>query len=509
MDLLSSDEEDTFKATRLSGSMANHSSRKRERESDGGFVMLSPQHKKKPPVPVPVPVSSSSSSSNSRHIASIFKPRVPLGGTVLVNSKGESVTIDDVNREVFGNETFRPKQREVIEAVLDGRDVFVLMPTGGGKSLCYQLPAVFSHGVTVVISPLVSLIQDQVATLLETHRIPAVLLTSETKAEFFGGIMKDLRKSEPTIKLLYVTPEGIDSNEAVGSALLKLQENNMFTRIVVDEAHCVSHWGHDFRKSYSRLNKLRSAFPKVPITALTATATVEVYKDVSKILCFRNPLRVSLSFNRTNLLYQVVVKTKDKIWNEVFDYIQTNHRQETGIIYCLSRKEAEQIAQHLVAKGISAYFYHAALPSSTKKEVQHHWQTGKIKVICATIAYGMGIDCPHVRFVIHFSIPASIEGYYQESGRAGRDGKQSVCRLYYREQDVTRMRGLITAPPSRGGVRLTADQKKRKLGALEKMQRYCEEKNTCRRAHILEYFSESYSEDGCRTMCDNCLCRRQ
>ena len=400
---------------------------------------------------------------------------------------------------------FRPNQLEAINATLSGKDAFVLMPTGGGKSLCYQLPSIIgggrTRGVTVVISPLLSLMQDQVDHL-QKLRIQAVLINSEVSSEHRRLVLDALRKPdvERYISLLYITPEMISKSQTIVGAFRDLHRRSRLARIVIDEAHCVSQWGHDFRPDYKLLGEVRQQFEGVPVMALTATATENVKVDVIHNLNMKDCEIFTQSFNRPNLTYEVRSKGKAKdVLEGIATTIKSSYSNQSGIVYCLSRQTCETIAEKLRTEhNIKAHHYHAGMDPTEKTMIQKQWQIGEYHVIVATIAFGMGIDKPDVRFVFHHSIPKSLEGYYQETGRAGRDGKRSGCFLYYGYQDTSALKRMIDDGEG------SWEQKERQRQMLRNVVQFCENRSDCRRVQVLNYFNEAFRQEDCNGACDNC-----
>lgn len=388
----------------------------------------------------------------------------------------------------FGFDAFKGEQEAIITNVLQGRDTFVIMPTGGGKSICYQLPAMMSEGTAIVISPLIALMKNQVDQLRAfggTDDIAHFLNSSLNKGEI-AKVKQDV--IEGKTKLLYVAPESLSKAENV--EFLKLIKISF---VAVDEAHCISEWGHDFRPEYRRIRQvIDNIGDNIPIIALTATATPKVQSDIRKNLQMEEATLFKSSFNRTNLFYEV--RPKLDVVRDMIKFIK-NHQGKSGIIYCLSRKKVEEIAEVLALNGIKAMPYHAGLDAKKRAETQDKFLTEEVDVIVATIAFGMGIDKPDVRFVIHHDIPKSIEGYYQETGRAGRDGREGICVAFYSEKDIEKLTKFMKDKPV--AEKLIGTQ------ILKEVIDYSESA-VCRRKQILHYFGENFDATGCDCMCDNC-----
>ncbi|KAF3388989.1 ATP-dependent DNA helicase hus2/rqh1 [Penicillium rolfsii] len=415
-----------------------------------------------------------------------------------------SQEVKTVLKERFHLRGFRPNQLEAIDATLGGKDTFVLMPTGGGKSLCYQLPSIVTggrtHGVTLVVSPLLSLMEDQVDHLRKLN-IKAFLINGETEKTERSWIINQLsHRDAEGLELLYITPEMINKNQNLVRALENLHRRGKLARLVIDEAHCVSQWGHDFRPDYKELGEVRAKLPGVPVMALTATATENVKVDVIHNLKMTGCEVFLQSFNRPNLTYEVRPKGKnDEVLASIAETITKSYKNQCGIVYCLSRKTCEKVAEDLrKTYRLKAAHYHAGMKSDDKTKVQKEWQTGKWHIIVATIAFGMGIDKPDVRFVMHHSIPKSLEGYYQETGRAGRDGKRSGCYLYYGYKDAATLKRMIDDGDG------SYEQKARQKHMLRNVVQYCENRSDCRRVQVLAYFNEYFRREDCGNSCDNC-----
>ena len=396
-------------------------------------------------------------------------------------------TLTEALNKYFGYESFKGDQEAIIRNVLDGRNTFVIMPTGGGKSMCYQLPALMSKGTAIIISPLIALMKNQVDAIRGFNTddgIAHFLNSSLTKAEI-QRVRKDMKSGHT--KLLYVAPESLTKEENV-----KFLQEVDISFFAIDEAHCISEWGHDFRPEYRRLRPIIDQIGHFPIIALTATATEKVQGDIQKNLGMMNAQVFKASFNRPNLYYEV--RPKLNVLKEMIKFVK-QHPGKSGIIYCLSRKKVEEVAQTLTVNGIRALPYHAGLDASTRASHQDKFLLEEIDVIVATIAFGMGIDRPDVRFVIHHDIPKSLEGYYQETGRAGRDGREGRCVCFYSYKDIEKLEKFM----KRKNV---AEQEIGKQLLLETVG-YAES-SVCRRRILLNYFGEKYDQDNCGS-CDNCL----
>ena len=400
----------------------------------------------------------------------------------------KKTNLTEALKKYFGFDTFKGDQQAIVQNVLDGKDTFVLMPTGGGKSLCYQLPSLLMEGVAIVISPLIALMKNQVDVIsqMSEHEGTAHYLNSSLNKSAIDQVKADVKAG--ITKLLYVAPESLTKEDNVD--FLKTVKISFYA---IDEAHCISEWGHDFRPEYRRIRPIVNEIGPAPIIALTATATDKVRSDIKKNLGIIDAKEFKSSFNRPNLYYEVRPKTKD-VDKDIIRFIK-QHPGKSGIIYCLSRKKVEELAAILRANDIKAAPYHAGLDSTTRTQTQDDFLMETIDVIVATIAFGMGIDKPDVRFVIHYDIPKSLEGYYQETGRAGRDGGEGLCIAFYSYKDLQKLDKFMEGKP-------VAEQDiGRQL--LAETAAYAET-SVCRRKMLLHYFGETYTKDNCGN-CDNCL----
>lgn len=400
----------------------------------------------------------------------------------------KEVNLTQQLKHYFGFDKFKGDQEAIINNLLDGNDTFVLMPTGGGKSLCYQLPSLIMEGTAIVISPLIALMKNQVDVIngMSEETGVAHYLNSSLNKAAIQQVMDDVRNG--ITKLLYVAPESLNKEENV--EFLKSVKISFYA---IDEAHCISEWGHDFRPEYRNIRPTISKIGNAPVIALTATATDKVRTDIKKNLGISDAKEFKSSFNRANLYYEVRPKTQE-IDKQIIKFIK-QHEGKSGIIYCLSRKKVEELSEILKTNEIKAAPYHAGLDSSTRSQTQDDFLMERIDVIVATIAFGMGIDKPDVRFVIHYDIPKSLEGYYQETGRAGRDGGEGICIAFYAQKDLKKLEKFMEGKP-------VAEQDiGRQL--LQETAAYAES-SVCRRKMLLHYFGEEYNQDNCHN-CDNCL----
>lgn len=402
-------------------------------------------------------------------------------------------SLKELLKKIFGFESFKGDQEDIIKSVLAGKDTFVIMPTGGGKSMCYQLPALISEGTAIIVSPLISLMKNQVDAIRNFGADEGIahFLNSSLSKQEITDVKKDL--TEGKTKLLYVAPESLTKEENIDF----LKEINI-SFFAIDEAHCISEWGHDFRPEYRRLRPIIETIEqKVPIIALTATATPKVQLDIQKNLNMMNANIFKSSFNRSNLYYEVRPKNSD-VNKEVIKYVRL-HQGKSGIIYCLSRKKVEELAETLQVNGIKALPYHAGLDSQTRVANQDKFLMEEVDVIVATIAFGMGIDKPDVRFVIHYDMPKSLEGYYQETGRSGRDDGEGNCIAFYSYDDIQKLEKFMKGKP-------VAEQE---IGGhlLMEVVSYAES-SVCRRKQLLHYFGEIFPKENCQN-CDNCLHPKQ
>lgn len=400
----------------------------------------------------------------------------------------EDIELKQALKEHFGFDTFKSNQENIIKSLLQGNNVFVLMPTGGGKSLCYQLPSLIMEGTAIVISPLIALMKNQVDAIRHMSQNDGVahFINSSLTRSQVEKVKSDIKNG--ITKLLYVAPESLTKESNI--EFLKSIKISFYA---VDEAHCISEWGHDFRPEYRKIRPIINNIGEAPIIALTATATEKVATDIKKNLAIMDAITYKSSFNRPNLYYEIRPKTKD-VDKDIIKYIKQG-TPRSGIIYCLSRKKVEELAEVLRTNNIKAEAYHAGMDAATRSKTQDDFLMERINVIVATIAFGMGIDKPDVRFVIHYDIPKSLEGYYQETGRAGRDGGEGRCIAFYSRKDLKKLEKFMEGKP-------VAEQDiGRQL--LKETAAYAES-SLCRRKLLLHYFGETYEKDNCGN-CDNCL----
>ncbi|XP_066322765.1 ATP-dependent DNA helicase Q-like 3 [Miscanthus floridulus] len=411
--------------------------------------------------------------------------------------------LESVLNRYFGYSGFRGKQLGAIEAVLSGRDCFCLMPTGGGKSMCYQIPALVKTGIVLVISPLIALMENQVASL-KNKGIPAEFLSSTQASHTKQRIHEDLDTGNPSLKLLYVTPELV-ATSGFTAKLKKLYNRGLLGLVAIDEAHCISIWGHDFRPSYRKLSSLRKQFPDIPLLALTATAVLKVQKDVISSLCLQNPVILRASFNRPNIFYEVRCKDLlDDVYSDISNLLKSSGNV-CSIIYCLERAACDDLSMHLSQQGVSTAAYHAGLNSKVRSSILDDWLSSRTQVVVATVAFGMGIDRQDVRIVCHFNLPKSMESFYQESGRAGRDQRPSRSVLYYGLDDRRRMEFILRNPKTNKSQPSSSSNElsEKALADFSQIVDYCES-SSCRRKKVIESFGEKVRPTLCQRSCDAC-----
>jgi len=394
------------------------------------------------------------------------------------------MTPESILKTTFGYDTFRPLQREIIDNVLARRDSLAIMPTGGGKSLCYQIPALLFDGLTVVVSPLIALMKDQVEQM-RAAGVPALFLNSTLSPEAYNENMDYVRRGQ--VKLLYVAPETLLTPRILG-LLAELKVDCL----TIDEAHCISEWGHDFRPEYRQLADVRRRYPEAVCLALTATATPRVRADITRSLGFKASNEFVASFNRENLFIEVTPKRDGEI--QLTRFLE-RFKDQSGIIYCFSRRQVDELSDYLERRGYAVRPYHAGLDDDTRRRNQEAYIRDDVQMMVATIAFGMGINKPNVRFIVHYDLPKSIEGYYQEIGRAGRDGLPAHCLLLYSYGDVAKLRYFIDQKEG--------DERKAAVEQLDAIVRYAEDERNCRRKPLLAYFGEKFSAEKCDS-CDNC-----
>ncbi|MDX9990416.1 MAG: DNA helicase RecQ [Anaerolineales bacterium] len=391
---------------------------------------------------------------------------------------------ETILKNTFGYDTFRPLQREIIENVLNRRDSLAIMPTGGGKSLCYQIPALIFEGLTVVVSPLIALMKDQVEQM-RAAGVPALFLNSSLSPQAYSENMEYVRRGQ--VKLLYVAPETL-----LTARILGLLSELKLDCLTIDEAHCISEWGHDFRPEYRQLADVRRRYPQAVCLALTATATPRVRADITRSLGFKASNEFVASFNRENLFIEVVPKQDAEI--QLTRFLE-RFKDQSGIIYCFSRRQVDELSEYLQRRGYAVRPYHAGLDDEARRRNQEAYIRDDVQIMVATIAFGMGINKPNVRFVVHYDLPKSIEGYYQEIGRAGRDGLPAHCLLLYNYGDAAKLKYFIDQKEG--------DERRAAVQQLDAIVRYAEDERSCRRKPLLAYFGEKFPAEKCDN-CDNC-----
>ena len=427
---------------------------------------------------------------------------------------------DFILKSIFGFNSLRPFQKEVVDSMINGDDILVISPTGSGKSLCFQLPAMINEGMTIVLSPLRSLIYDQVEALKEKG-VSCELLNGDLGVRRKTKLFQELKKKIPNIKMLYTTPESIMCNEETIPVIKHLYKEGLISRFVLDEAHCISTWGHDFRPNYLKVRKLKDSYPGIPIIALTATATQKVNADIRDILQFdesKTKLFQS-SFLRKNLNISIKHRGSKKadekeVMNEIANLLKTKYKEQSGILYAFSRNKCEDLSLQLQELDISCEFYHAGMSAKRRNEVQNKWISGELQIICATIAFGMGIDKSDVRVVFHYNLPKNIEGYYQEIGRGGRDGKISDCIMYFSEHDNIIYRQMNDKKKKEIKEDYSGFYKDKKMDVARAEQQkiydmigFIENETDCRHIALSNYFGEKRKDKigFCGDLCDNCI----